>query len=110
MVRRAVTARKMHRFMVNIKSAHVFNGVLESWNLARNGKKNAKMRANNTCASRVYHAVINHAAPLTRLYPILTHHGSAQRRAPAATSSARHCNGVERYERGRVYSTVPYTP
>jgi hypothetical protein len=58
----------MHRFMVNIKPASIFKGILESWNSTRNGKNFAEMRVLGTGALRIYHAGINHAAPATALY------------------------------------------
>jgi hypothetical protein len=58
----------MHRFMVKIKPANIFKGVLESWNSTRNAGNFTQMRAKSASIARVYHAVINHAAPPTALY------------------------------------------
>jgi hypothetical protein len=60
--------RGMHRFMVKIKPASIFKGILESWNSTRNGENFAKMRAKRASVAHVYHAGINHAAPPTALY------------------------------------------
>jgi DNA-binding MarR family transcriptional regulator len=44
----------MHRFMINIKSAHIFNRYFEMQKSTRNGKKNAEIGANRTSHAPVY--------------------------------------------------------
>jgi hypothetical protein len=58
----------MHRFLVKIKPANIFKGVLESWNSTQNAGNSTQMRAKSASIAHVYHAVINHAAPPTALY------------------------------------------
>jgi hypothetical protein len=51
---------EMHRFMVKIKIAGIFNGILETWNSTRNPKNFAESGAKKIWAARVYHPRIYH--------------------------------------------------
>jgi hypothetical protein len=62
----------MHRFMVNIKSEVIFNGIQESYNSAQNTENFAQIRMFYACSARVYHVLINHAAPTALLHLALT--------------------------------------
>jgi hypothetical protein len=51
---------EMHRFMVKIKTAGIFKGILETWNSTRNTKNFAESGAKKIWAARVYHPRIYH--------------------------------------------------
>ena len=57
----------MHRIVVNLRIANVFNGFFETQKSTQNGEKNAKFCAWRTRGRRVYHVGINHDAALSRL-------------------------------------------
>jgi hypothetical protein len=65
---RAAHAQKMHRFLVNIKSADIFKGILQAWKSTQNAENFAEMRTKFTWAAQVNHTGINHAAPPARVY------------------------------------------
>ncbi len=46
--------------LVNIKLARIFKRILESWNLAKNGKRFAKKRRAENMRTAVNHARISH--------------------------------------------------
>ncbi len=62
---------RMHRNVVNSRTANIFKRILESWNSTGNGKRFAKMRRRKMCGSAVNLARINHAAPVGKLHPLL---------------------------------------
>jgi hypothetical protein len=51
---------EMRRFMVKIKTADIFKGILETWNSTRNPKNFAESGAKKIWAARVYHPRIYH--------------------------------------------------
>ena len=61
-------AGEMHRIVVNLRTANVFNGFFETQKSTQKGEKNAKFRACKTRLRRVYHVGINHDAALGRIY------------------------------------------
>ncbi len=58
----------MRRFVVNPDVGAIFKRILESWNLAKNGKRFAKTGGRKISRVGVNHAGINHAAAPTTLY------------------------------------------
>jgi hypothetical protein len=67
----------MHRFMVNIKSTHIFNRYFEMQKSTRNSKKNAEIGANRTPVRRVYLRGIYLDAALRETHASLIHPRSA---------------------------------
>lgn len=59
---------EMHRIVVNLRTANVFNRILETQKSTRKREKNAKICACKTRRPGVYHARINHDAALGRIY------------------------------------------
>jgi hypothetical protein len=51
---------EMHGFMVKIKTAGIFKGILETWNSTRNPKNFAESGAKKIWRARVYHPRIYH--------------------------------------------------
>ena len=50
----------MRRFTVNMKLARIFKRILETWNLAKTGKRSAKKRRAENMRTAVNHARISH--------------------------------------------------
>jgi len=74
-------AAGMHRFMVNMKTARIFKGIPESWNLGKSAEKFAKMRQLETGGGAIIQARIYHVAALTALYLALTNNRPLDRLA-----------------------------
>jgi hypothetical protein len=70
----------MHAPMVNAAIASIFNRFLESWNLAENAKRFAKMRGRKISGSAVYYPGINYSTALRRAhFSALVHSLASQR-------------------------------
>ena len=59
--------------VVNMKAAHIFNGVFEIRNLAQNCKKNAEIRQKRTPGADVYYTYIKHTSAVEQTNPLLTY-------------------------------------
>ncbi len=95
----------MRRFTVNMKLARIFKRILESWNLAKNGKRFAKSGGRKICGPAVNHARINHGTvrgTYSARIPVTLRYGAT---AGAAVSCA--SLGVAATPRGKANTAVP---
>ena len=69
-LRSGAARSRMHRNVVNSRTANIFKRILQTQNSTGNGKRFAKMRRRKMCGSCVYHAGINHAARSSELYDL----------------------------------------
>ena len=95
----------MRRFTVNMKLARIFKRILESWNLAKNGKRFAQKRWAENMRTAVNHARINHGTvrgTYSAQIPVTLRYGAT---AGAAVSCA--SLGVAATPRGKANTAVP---
>ena len=84
--------------MVNFKYSRTFNGVFEKQNLTKNEKVFAKIHANCTWTSPVYHDRINYDLRLREIYGFLKQrlrHQSAALNGSSAYHASRRCGIVQ---------------
>ena len=91
----------MHRFMVKIKSAGIFNRILQAWNRSKSAKKFAEMLWAKNAPARVYLLRIKYRRRLTVVYSSLIHRWRAKPGEPASRRAAQR-NLLAAVRRGKL--------
>ncbi len=127
-LRSGAARSRMHRNVVNSRTANIFKRILQTQNSTGNGKRFAKMRRRKMCGSCVYHSGINHAARSSELYDLFRPGSGAARygnllfqrqgKVPTggiidrsgfvpAKAHRRFCNGAQQNEQANLPSPCP---